>query len=155
MSCVIQEALHQYFIMSEQIIASLSEMPHAAEALLSYGGSNRIFIFYGDLGAGKTTLIKELCTLLGVKDTISSPTFSIVNEYQSADNLIYHFDFYRLKSEEEAFDLGYEEYFYSGRYCFIEWPQRIMNLLPETGIQVEIQLHSENSRLIKFKPLKN
>jgi len=100
------------------------------------------------MGAGKTTLIKSLCEYLGVTEPVTSPTFSIVNEYQARDSKIFHFDFYRLKNETEALDLGYEEYFYSGAYCFIEWPEKIPNLLPEHYIRIKIEVTSDNSRQI-------
>jgi len=101
------------------------------------------------MGAGKTTLIKAVCEALGVKDTISSPTFSIVNEYRAADGKkIYHFDFYRIKSENEAYDMGYEDYFYSGAYCFIEWPEKIASLLPPGAAQVTIALQGEIRRVL-------
>lgn len=141
--------------MPKQTIASLSEVASVAKKIIDYAGPIRVFVFYGDLGAGKTTLIKEVCALLGSKDPVSSPTFSIVNEYQCKNELVYHFDFYRIESEDEAFDLGYEEYFYSGRYCFIEWPERILNLLPEELIQVNLHIQSEDLRQISFKRLKN
>lgn len=99
---------------------------------------------------GKTTLIKELCRQLGVKENVSSPTFSIVNEYAAKEGNIYHFDFYRLKDEQEAFDFGYEEYFYSGEYCFVEWPEKIENLLPEDAVSISITANSEGERTIEL-----
>ncbi|MBV8389613.1 MAG: tRNA (adenosine(37)-N6)-threonylcarbamoyltransferase complex ATPase subunit type 1 TsaE, partial [Mucilaginibacter sp.] len=112
-------------------VKSIDELKHAAEQLISFGGLEKIFLFYGDMGAGKTTLIKSLCDNLRVKEPATSPTFSIVNEYQGESSRIYHFDFYRLKNQSEALDLGYEEYFYSGNYCFIEWPEEIPDLWPD------------------------
>lgn len=100
------------------------------------------------MGAGKTTLIKSLCACLGSADVVTSPTFSIVNEYIGVDNKIYHFDFYRLKNQAEALDMGYEEYFYSGAYCFIEWPEKIPDLLPSDYIRVDIKILDEVSRQI-------
>jgi len=100
------------------------------------------------MGAGKTTLIKLLCACLGATDPVTSPTFSIVNEYNCTGNKIYHFDFYRLKNQTEAFDMGYEEYFYSGAYCFIEWPEKIPDLLPEHHIKIQINVMLNNSRQI-------
>lgn len=117
-------------------------------AILEYAAGRRIFLFYGDMGAGKTTLIKSLCASLGVSEPATSPTFSIVNEYVSPAGKIYHFDFYRLKTETEALDMGYEEYFYSGAYCFIEWPEKIPNLLPEHFVRVSIRLTGDNEREI-------
>jgi tRNA threonylcarbamoyladenosine biosynthesis protein TsaE len=122
----------------------------AAEKLLGYANDSRIFLFYGDMGAGKTTFIKAVCHTLGVGDIVSSPTFSIVNEYDSPAGPVFHFDFYRIKNETEALDLGYEEYFYSGNYCFIEWPEKISNLLPEHVINVNLKITGENERLLTF-----
>jgi len=131
-------------------VKSLHELKHAAEQLISFGRSEKIFLFYGDMGAGKTTLIKSLCECLGAKEPVTSPTFSIVNEYQGESAKIYHFDFYRLKNQSEALDLGYEEYFYSGNYCFIEWPEKIPDLLPDHYIRVDVQVMGENERLLTF-----
>jgi len=100
------------------------------------------------MGAGKTTLIKAICEYLGVTEPATSPTFSIVNEYEGRDERIFHFDFYRLKNETEALDMGYEEYFYSGAYCFIEWPEKIPNLLPEHYVSIKIEVTGDNSRQI-------
>ncbi len=126
----------------------IDDLANISEKLISLSGTNKIFLFYGEMGAGKTTLIKSLCEFLGVTEPVTSPTFSIVNEYRGADSKIYHFDFYRLKNETEALDLGYEEYFYSGAYCFIEWPEKIPNLLPEHYIRVKIEVTGANSRQI-------
>lgn len=121
-------------------ITSLEELANSAPDILNYAGINRIFLFYGDMGAGKTTLIKSLCAAVGVTDEVTSPTFSIVNEYESPDGPVYHFDFYRLKDMSEALDMGYEEYFFSEKYCFIEWPEKIAGLIPEqyTGIRITV-----------------
>lgn len=127
---------------------SLSDLNDAAQKILSFAKKERIFVFYGEMGAGKTTLINTLCEILEVEDQTSSPTFSIVNEYQSAKGTIYHFDFYRIKNQAEAFDLGYEDYFYSGDYCFIEWPEKIPDLLPEHYIRIDITVLSINERMI-------
>ena len=129
-------------------IQSVSELPSTAAAIINYSGEQKIFLFYGDMGAGKTTLIKSLCECLGTTEPVTSPTFSIVNEYIGRDSRIYHFDFYRLKNEIEALDMGYEEYFYSGAYCFIEWPEKIPGLLPEHYISVSITETADNSREI-------
>ncbi len=127
--------------MPEIIIQTLSDLPSAAKQLLSAFGQKNVVAFSGPMGAGKTTLIKAICQELGVKETISSPTFSIVNEYRSASGkMIYHFDFYRIKDLNEAYDLGYEEYFYSDAYSFIEWPEKIEGLLPEEALTVEISV---------------
>ncbi len=127
--------------------SSLTDLPIIAQKIIDHAGNNRIFLFYGDMGAGKTTLIKELCNALGSTDVITSPTFSIVNEY-AGPNKIYHFDFYRLKNQNEALDLGAEEYFYSGNYCFIEWPEKIPDLLPNNYMRISIEANPNNSRKI-------
>ncbi|WPU94129.1 tRNA (adenosine(37)-N6)-threonylcarbamoyltransferase complex ATPase subunit type 1 TsaE [Mucilaginibacter sabulilitoris] len=129
-------------------VQSLSELPAAAKSVIDYAVNNRIFLFYGDMGAGKTTLIKALCTALGTTDAVTSPTFAIVNEYQTAADKIYHFDFYRLKNQTEALDMGYEEYFYAGAYCFIEWPEKIPNLLPANYISINIKVLDDGARQI-------
>ncbi len=130
-------------------VNNLGELRSAAKLLLQEFGNDRIFLFYGHMGAGKTTFINALCEELGVKDHTSSPTFSIVNEYDSDQGTLYHFDFYRLKNENEALDMGYEEYFYSGNYCFVEWPEKIANLIPENAITIEIKSTDNQSRIIK------
>ncbi|GAA4337465.1 tRNA (adenosine(37)-N6)-threonylcarbamoyltransferase complex ATPase subunit type 1 TsaE [Mucilaginibacter gynuensis] len=130
---------------------SLSNLPEAATQLLAEAGTNKIFLFYGDMGAGKTTLIKQLCAALGVDEQVTSPTFSIVNEYRSGGNNIFHFDFYRLKQQSEALDMGYEEYFYSGNYCFIEWPEKIPDLLPDHYTRVSITAQNDGPRLINVE----
>ena len=124
--------------------ATINELPKVAEQVLNSLGDKKVVVFRGDLGAGKTTLIKNICNLLQLKDEISSPTFSIVNEYLGFDgDIVYHFDFYRLKEEEEALDLGCDDYFYSGNLCLIEWPERVENLLPENRVEVEIEIVGE------------
>ena len=132
-------------------VNQLSELDHAAKLLLNSFPDDRVFLFYGNMGAGKTTFIKALCKVLEVEDNTSSPTFSIVNEYSSSQGPIFHFDFYRIKEEEEAYDFGYEDYFYSGNYCFVEWPNRIPNLLPDDAKTIEIQITSSTSRKIIIK----
>jgi tRNA threonylcarbamoyladenosine biosynthesis protein TsaE len=127
--------------------SSLSDLPGIAQQIISHAGHARIFLFYGDMGAGKTTLIKSLCDELGSADVITSPTFSIVNEY-AGPNKIYHFDFYRLKNQHEALDIGCEEYFYSGNYCFIEWPEKTPDLLPDSYVRVSIAALADNSRRV-------
>jgi len=102
------------------------------------------------MGVGKTTLIKEICKQLGVKDLISSPTYSLVNEYEGNDILVYHFDFYRIKDEEEAFQIGFEEYLITNAWIFIEWPEKIMNLLPEEFEKIKINLKNDKSRVLNF-----
>ena len=132
---------------------SLSDLPSIAQQLLSFSGNNRIFLFHGDMGAGKTTLIKSLCAELGVSSPVSSPTFAIVNEYTGAKSRIYHFDFYRLKTQTEALDMGCEEYFYSGDYCFIEWPEKIPDMLPEHYININISVLNDTEREISFEEI--
>ncbi|GAA3993277.1 tRNA (adenosine(37)-N6)-threonylcarbamoyltransferase complex ATPase subunit type 1 TsaE [Mucilaginibacter dorajii] len=129
-------------------IQSITKLPEAAKAIIEHAAGNKIFLFYGDMGAGKTTLIKELCKALGTTDNISSPTFSIVNEYHTAKDKIYHFDFYRLKDQTEALDMGYEEYFYAGAWCFIEWPGKIPDLLPERYSNISIRVLDDGARQI-------
>jgi tRNA threonylcarbamoyladenosine biosynthesis protein TsaE len=132
-------------------ISSITNLPHAAKAIIEHAAANKIFLFYGDMGAGKTTLIKQLCSVLGTTDNITSPTFSIVNEYHTAGDNIYHFDFYRLKDQTEALDMGYEEYFYSGAYCFIEWPEKIPDLLPLHYSNISIKVLADGARQINVE----
>ena len=122
-------------------IESLEKIQEAAKNFVANMGDNTVFAFYGKMGAGKTTFVKAICEELGVKDTITSPTFAIVNEYRSdlAGELIYHFDFYRIKKLDEVYDMGYEDYFYSGAICFIEWPELIEELLPGNTVKVSIE----------------
>jgi len=127
---------------------SLADLNSIAQQILSFAVNQRIFLFYGEMGAGKTTLIKALCEELGVTGSTSSPTFSIVNEYAAKQGTVYHFDFYRLKNQTEALDMGYEEYFYSGDYCFIEWPEKIPDLLPPTYTEVHITAEADGLRTI-------
>jgi len=130
-------------------VSNLSELPNAAEQILEEIKERKIIAFYGNMGAGKTTLITELCRALNVVDTISSPTFSLVNEYHTQnDEIIFHFDFYRIEKQEEVYDFGYEEYFYSENLCLIEWPELIENLLPEDYITIKIEIIDNDSRLI-------
>lgn len=131
-------------------INSTAALNSVALQLLDFANGHTFFVFEGDMAAGKTTFIKALCETLGVQDVVSSPTFSIVNEYHSTAGIIYHFDFYRLKNLQEAFDIGYEEYFYSGHYCLVEWPQKVEELLPETYIKIEIIATGENERIFSF-----
>lgn len=138
------------FFSMEITVNGLSDLPQVAEKLLAFAGKEKVFIFEGEMGAGKTTFIKQFCVHLGIEDVVSSPTYSIVNEYESPNGSVYHFDFYRIKDIREAYDLGYEEYFYGGGICLIEWPERVAELLPETYIKVEISVVDENTRLFSL-----
>ena len=123
----------------------------AAQKFVDEMGENCIFAFYGKMGAGKTTFVKAICEELGVEDVITSPTFAIINEYQvMGAQTIYHFDFYRIKKLEEVYDMGYEDYFYSGALCFIEWPELIEEILPDDAVRVSITEQEDNSRLVSF-----
>ena len=132
---------------------TISDLPSIAQKLITFAENSRIFLFHGDMGAGKTTFIKALCAELGVNSPVSSPTFAIVNEYAVATSRIYHFDFYRLKNQTEALDMGCEEYFYSGDYCFIEWPDKIPDMLPPDYINVSISVLNDTSREISFEKI--
>lgn len=113
----------------------------------------KILLFYGEMGTGKTTLIKELTKHLGVEEVVSSPTFSLVNEYYSnTGETIYHFDFYRINSETEAYDIGIEEYFYSNHWCLVEWPEKVENLLPLDAVSIYLTINRDDSRNIQIKP---
>ena len=127
---------------------TLSEINSAAKEFIRTMGDNTVFAFYGKMGAGKTTFIKALCEELGVTDPVNSPSFAIVNEYRSdtSGELIYHFDFYRIKKIDEVYDLGYEDYFYCGALCFIEWPELIEELLPGDTVRVTIEENPDGSR---------
>ncbi len=131
-------------------ITSLDSIEEVAKEFINLMGDDTIFAFYGKMGAGKTTFIKALCKALGVEDEVNSPTFAIVNEYRSETTaeLIYHFDFYRIKKVEEVYDLGYEDYFYSGALCFIEWPELIEELLPEDTKKISIEENNDGERII-------
>lgn len=130
-------------------IAGIEQLPEVARKLLGEFPDERFFAFFGKMGVGKTTLIKEICAALGVEDNVCSPTFAIVNEYSDREGEpVYHFDFYRLKSVAEAYDIGYEEYFYSGCYCFTEWTEKIEELLPESYVRVEIE-EQNGTRILK------
>ena len=132
-------------------ISSLDAINEAAKQFVAAMGSNRVFAFYGKMGAGKTTFIKALCTELGVDDVITSPTFAIVNEYTAGDGSpIYHFDFYRIKKLDEVYDMGYEDYFYNGGLCLIELPELIESLLPEDAVEVHIAEQPDGTRTIEF-----
>lgn len=126
------------------------QLPQVAHQLIQSCADSRIFAFYGAMGVGKTTLIKAVCKRLGVADIVGSPTFSIVNQYLTkAGESIYHFDFYRMNKMEEAYDIGYEDYFFSGNYCFIEWPEKIEALLPQACVRVYLE-ERDGLRYIKI-----
>jgi len=131
-------------------INSVEELSQVTDLLLSWRDKSDIIAFYGPMGAGKTTLIKNLCHRVGVTDEVNSPTFALVNEYLTENDSIFHFDFYRIKKLEEVFDIGYEDYFYSGHLCLLEWPELIDPLMPDHFIKVEIALgNTDTSRTIK------
>ena len=135
----------------EIVINSIAEIQVAARAFVNAMGTSTVFAFYGSMGAGKTTFIKAVCEELGVEDVINSPTFAIVNEYQGAgERPIFHFDFYRIKKLDEVFDMGYEEYFFSGALCFIEWPELVEELLPADTVKVRIAEQADGTRLVCF-----
>ncbi len=126
-------------MMTEWTFNDTAQLPAVAEGLLKAFPTERFFAFFGKMGVGKTTLIKEMCAWLGVTDNVCSPTFSIVNVYGAAGDVrVYHFDFYRMKKAEEAYDIGYEEYFYSGNYCFTEWTEKVVELLPDRYVRVDL-----------------
>ena len=133
-------------------ITSLNDIDNAAKAFVEAMDQNTVFALYGKRGAGKTTFRDGVCEALGVTEVVNSPTFSIVNEYRSetTGELIYHFDFYRIKKLDEVYDMGYEDYFYSGAVCFIEWPELIEELLPGDAVKVEIAEQEDGSRIVKF-----
>ena len=133
-------------------IDSLDNIRAAAREFVKNMGEGNVYAFYGKMGAGKNTFIKAICEELGVDDVITSPTFSIVNEYRSetTGELIYHFDFYRIKKLEEVYDMGYEDYFYSGALCFLEWPELIEELLPGSAVKVTITQNDDDSRTVDF-----
>ena len=131
----------------EITIKSLDSIHEAAKEFVKEMGEGKVFAFYGKMGAGKTTFIKALCEVLGVEDVITSPTFAIINEYTDGKgDPIYHFDFYRIKKLEEVYDMGYEDYFYSGNLCLLEWPELIEDILPENVIKVTIEEQPDGTR---------
>ena len=133
-------------------IKDISCLADAAQEFIAQMGESRIFAFYGTMGAGKTTFVKALCEAMGVTDTVNSPTFAIVNEYDTPSGRpIYHFDFYRIKRLAEVYDRGYEDYFYGRGLCFIEWPELIEELLPEDTVRVNIEELADGSRIVEIE----
>ncbi|MBN1388776.1 MAG: tRNA (adenosine(37)-N6)-threonylcarbamoyltransferase complex ATPase subunit type 1 TsaE [Bacteroidales bacterium] len=131
-------------------IENTDQLDKAAEQFISYTEGQNIFAFYGSLGAGKTTIIKAICNNLGSIDTVTSPSFTLVNEYKTTNgDLLYHFDFFRIKTQEEVFDFGFEEYLVSGRKCFIEWPEKVESLLPEETVKVYIVVNPDLTRILE------
>ena len=146
-------------------ITDIEHIREAAREFIEHIGDHRVFAFYGKMGAGKTTFVKAICEELGVEDVITSPTFAIINEYTATPSTaaanssfftihsslqIYHFDFYRIKKLEEVYDMGYEDYFYSGALCFIEWPELIEDILPDDAVRVSIAEQEDGSRVVSF-----
>ena len=135
-------------------ISNLDNIRTAAREFIENMGEARVFAFYGKMGAGKTTFVTAICEELGVEDVITSPTFAIINEYTTSDvrhpSTIYHFDFYRIKKLDEVYDMGYEDYFYSGALCFIEWPELIEDILPDDAVRVSITEQKDGSRTVSF-----
>jgi tRNA threonylcarbamoyladenosine biosynthesis protein TsaE len=130
-------------------IKSIEQLSEVADLIIAASKNYNIFAFYGEMGAGKTTFIKEICRKLEVIDQVNSPTFSIINEYHTKNGeIIYHFDFYRIKNEEELLDLGYEDYFYSKKLCFIEWPEKIEDYIPPEHIKIQINVSADGCRQI-------
>ena len=133
------------------IIKDIEHIREAAREFIKQIGDRHVFAFYGKMGAGKTTFVKAICEELGVEDVITSPTFAIINEYTTGEgDTPFHFDFYRIKKLEEVYDMGYEDYFYSGALCFIEWPELIEDILPDDAVHVSITEQEDGSRLVTF-----
>ena len=129
----------------------IDQLEEVAQKIIS-ANPNKVILFHGEMGVGKTTLIKQLCKVLGVKSATSSPTFSLVNEYEATNNqLVYHFDFYRLNNEVEALDMGIDDYLYSSNWCFIEWAEKIPNLIPETHSVITISLLTDGKRSLTLR----
>lgn len=138
--------------MLEIKINSLDGIADAARQFVDAMGENKVFAMFGPMGVGKTTFIKAVCEVLGVQDTITSPTFAIVNEYQTdSGEQIFHFDFYRIRKVEEAYDMGYEDYIYSGSVCFLEWPELIEELLPDDAVRVTLTEEEDGTRTITIQ----
>ena len=132
-------------------IDSLSELPRVAEAVIEALDGRSVVLLRGGMGAGKTTLVSRIAALLGAEDTVTSPTFALVNQYEGPQCRIYHFDFYRIDSIEEVFDLGYDEYFYSGDLCLVEWPEKIEPLIPDDAMVVRITAGDDEQRIFEIE----
>lgn len=132
--------------MKTLVINGLGDLPKAAQMLIEASEKSSVVALYGAMGVGKTTLVREVCLQLGVEDNVTSPTFALVNEYRGeGERTVFHFDFYRINRLEEVYDMGYEEYFYSGDLCLIEWPEMIEELLPDDVLKVRLELYGDNS----------
>ncbi|MBO5878608.1 MAG: tRNA (adenosine(37)-N6)-threonylcarbamoyltransferase complex ATPase subunit type 1 TsaE [Alistipes sp.] len=132
-------------------IDSLSELTRVAESIIEELGERRVVLLRGSMGAGKTTLVSRIAKCLGAEDTVTSPTFALVNQYEGTQMRIYHFDFYRIDRIEEVFDLGYEEYFYSGDLCLVEWPEKIEELIPDSVMEVRITVGDGEERIFEIE----
>ena len=138
--------------MESLVLKSLSDLNIIADKFLRLMRDKKVFAFFGPMGVGKTTFIKALCNELGVVEIVTSPTFALVNEYQTgAGNSIFHFDFYRIEKIEEVYDFGYEDYFFSGNYCFIEWPDKVAEILPKDVVFVQLIENEDGSRTINIR----
>lgn len=138
----------------KKIISSnhLKDIQEVAQKIISYAGEQKIWLLQGEMGIGKTTLIKAICAELDIKDNVTSPTFSLINEYTTqAGDYLYHFDFYRISNQNEAWAIGCEAYFYSGHYCFIEWPTKIATLIPEKHLEITITYHTDTRRNLQLR----
>lgn len=132
------------------VIRNIKELPEAVKILLKHTGKNRLLAFFGSMGSGKTTIIKAVCKSLGATDSVTSPTFTLVNEYKTADgNSLYHLDLFRIKKRDEVFDFGIEEYFSSGSFCFMEWPELIEDILPPETVKIKITVGPDEERIIE------
>jgi tRNA threonylcarbamoyladenosine biosynthesis protein TsaE len=132
------------------VIRNIRELPEAVRILLNHTGEKRLLAFYGSMGSGKTTIIKAVCKSLGAIDSVTSPTFTLVNEYKTADgNSLYHLDFFRIKKRDEVFDFGIEEYFSSGSFCFMEWPELIEDILPPETVKIKITVGPDEERILE------
>lgn len=133
------------------VMQEMGELPHVASEILQASAGIKVIVFRGEIGAGKTTLIKQICLQLGVEEAVVSPTFGLVNSYQGIDGQVHHFDWYRIKHEEEAIEIGWEEYLDSGEWLLVEWPEKIINLLPDSFLDVYIEVHSGGERRLNIR----